>query len=386
MAYRYNSYDSRSSTTSSIHSDPSSSSEFKPNKPSSSRAIVKSKPSVLTTTAKAVKADNPGNITSMVKKLMEIKKSNPKNKIIIPSDAIAVDLKRTARETVGGRNGFGAFQRKLFGKTEKVKKEGKALTEAKGNTRTLAMVLRSERELLNTNKEHEIQVAELKLQLEEKNREVEKLKDLCLKQREEIKSLKSAILFPDVMNSQLQDLLERQGSELKQARQIIPNLQKQVTSLTGQLQCLAEDLAEVKANKYSSGACYQHSSNSLDHTSSYDRGETSDSLDFSSGGSENPGSPDGLSLEDLNPCLTPYAKTKSKGLEKTGYESPPEERYSGSGSSTVTTADENKLSSKSKKLSKSSDCSHAPKPMAKPTRWSEERKGSYRKPMSHRLF
>lgn len=74
---------------------------------------------------------------------------------------------------------------------------------------------------------------------------MEKLKDLCLKQREEIKSLKSAILFPDVMNSQLQELLEKQGSELKQAKQVIPALQQQVSSLTGQLQSLAEDLAEV---------------------------------------------------------------------------------------------------------------------------------------------
>lgn len=75
--------------------------------------------------------------------------------------------------------------------------------------------------------------------------QVERLKDLCLNQREEIKSLKSAILFPDVMNSQLQELLENQGSELKQAKQLIPALQRQVTSLTGQLQCLADDLAEV---------------------------------------------------------------------------------------------------------------------------------------------
>ena len=66
-----------------------------------------------------------------------------------------------------------------------------------------------------------------------------------MKQREEIKSLKSAILFPDVMNSQLQELLEKQGSELKQAKQVIPALQQQVSSLTGQLQSLAEDLAEV---------------------------------------------------------------------------------------------------------------------------------------------
>lgn len=81
---------------------------------------------------------------------------------------------------------------------------------------------------------------------------MDKLKDLCLKQREEIKSLKSAILFPDVMNSQLQELLEKQGSELKQAKQVIPNLQRQVCSLTGQLQCLAEDLAEVLPSTFSS--------------------------------------------------------------------------------------------------------------------------------------
>lgn len=75
--------------------------------------------------------------------------------------------------------------------------------------------------------------------------QVEKLKDLCLKQREEIKYLKDAILFPDVMNSQLQDLLQKQGLELKQAKQAVPSLQKQVSSLTNQLQCLAQGLAEV---------------------------------------------------------------------------------------------------------------------------------------------
>lgn len=69
-----------------------------------------------------------------------------------------------------------------------------------------------------------------------------------MKQREEIKALKSAILFPDVLNSQLQGLLEKQNSELKQAKQLIPTLQRQVTSLTGQLQYLAEDLAEVILN------------------------------------------------------------------------------------------------------------------------------------------
>lgn len=78
------------------------------------------------------------------------------------------------------------------------------------------------------------------------NLQVEKLKDLCLSQREEIKSLKDALLFPDVMNNQVHELVERQGSELKQAKQVIPALQRQITSLTSQLQYLAEDLAEVE--------------------------------------------------------------------------------------------------------------------------------------------
>lgn len=80
---------------------------------------------------------------------------------------------------------------------------------------------------------------------------------MCLKQREEIKSLKNSILFPDIMNSQVQDLLEKQGSELKQAKQLIPNLQRQVTSLTGQLQCLAEDLAEVTSHCCLPSASYE---------------------------------------------------------------------------------------------------------------------------------
>lgn len=78
---------------------------------------------------------------------------------------------------------------------------------------------------------------------------MEKLKDLCLKQREEIKALKDAILFPDVMSFQLHELLEKQGSELKEAKQIIPCLQKQVSSLTGRLHSLSEDLAEVFMHK-----------------------------------------------------------------------------------------------------------------------------------------
>lgn len=169
MAARYNSYDSRSSVTSSIHSDLSSSTEFKSNKPVSSKAIVRSKSSYLTKTTKPVKPDNnPGNLTCMMKKLMEMKKSNSKSKrveLVIPEELKKIDTMRGGGG--GGKSTLGTLQRKLFGK-EKVK----ALTEVKGNTRTLSMVLRSERELLSMNKDQEVEIAELKLQLEEKNREV----------------------------------------------------------------------------------------------------------------------------------------------------------------------------------------------------------------------
>ncbi|KAF3619106.1 putative RNA-dependent RNA polymerase 6-like isoform X1 [Capsicum annuum] len=242
----------------------------------SSRSSTKSDPSSSTDTSliKIKKGSNgvgqtthQSNFTSMVKKFVEHKSSSSSKflkkekkgdlKLVIPVDFIAEDLKKTAAKRGGGLSGL---HKKLFkgstfsaGGGVKKKEEGsgnKALTEVKGNTRTLGMVLRSERDLLSMNKEQEDQIVELKLMLEEKNREVEKLKDLCLKQREEIKSLKNSILFPDVMNSQVQDLLEKQGSELRQAKQLIPNLQRQVTSLTGQLQCLAEDLAEVTTSHY----------------------------------------------------------------------------------------------------------------------------------------
>lgn len=101
----------------------------------------------------------------MMKKLMDMKKSNPKGKrveLVIPHELKKLDTVRG-----GGKGALGTLQRKLFGK-EKVK----ALTEVKGNTRTLSMVLRSERELLSMNKDQEIEISELKFQLEEKNREV----------------------------------------------------------------------------------------------------------------------------------------------------------------------------------------------------------------------
>ncbi|KAG6641901.1 uncharacterized protein LOC122277692 [Carya illinoinensis] len=394
---RYSTYDSRSSTSSSHFSDPSSSIELNklksPLRPhsSSSRALVKSKPSDLSRTKS--KPSNPG-LATMVKKFME-KKSSTSSKsravnrtvLVIPSDAIAEDLKKTARKGAS----FSGLHKKLFGNENgsgkgatsfEKKKEVKALTEVKGNTRTLAMVLRSERELLCLNKEQEIEIAELKLMLQNKNREIEKLKDLCLNQREEIKSLKSAILFPDVMNSQLQELLEKQGSELKQAKQLIPTLQRQVTSLTGQLQCLAEDLAEVKADKHSERARF-HCQGSSPRTPRYNDEHASNSLEFSSGDPTTPQSPDDMFLKDLNPCLTPYyALSKSKECEAMGYDSPDDDFLS-------ETRVEIGFDPRMRKMSKSSDCCQnvdTGSAMARAARRSDESKCTNGKQMHHKLF
>ncbi|KAF5742850.1 hypothetical protein HS088_TW09G00911 [Tripterygium wilfordii] len=379
MASRYTSYDSRTST-SSFFSDPSSSTEFSGAKlkspaihnTSASRALVKAKQSDLSASTKAAKS-NHHNLATMVKKFMEKKSAVVPKKaagaggLVVPCDLIAEDLKRTARK---GTN-FNGLQKKLFGKAseekKQQKKEVKALTEVKGNTRTLAMVLRSERELLSLNKEHEMEIAQLKLMLQERSREVEKLKDLCLKQREEIKALKDAILFPDVMNSQFQ--------ELKQAKQVLPTLQKQVTSLTGQLQCLADDLAEVKAEKYFSRERIGRSSSSS-RTPTYDHDNATNSLEFSSGDPTSPGSPDDLFLDDLNPCLTPYSIKKiTKEFED--------------GSLLVNNMQCNELgfTSHLKKLSKSSDCyqsSDAGSKMARTARRSDESKSTYAKKKNHK--
>lgn len=100
------------------------------------------------------------------------KGANDGMKLVIAADFLAEDLKKVSgsKKTTP----LTALHKKLFkgSKREDENSERKALTEVKGNTRTLAMVLRSERELLNLNKEHEAQISELKLMLEEKNREV----------------------------------------------------------------------------------------------------------------------------------------------------------------------------------------------------------------------
>ncbi|MCD7452049.1 hypothetical protein HAX54_014889 [Datura stramonium] len=381
-SYRYaNAASSIDSLRSSTKSDPSSSTELAPRTHShrdSSRAL----------TRPHAPSTGRHNLGSLVKKFVEHKsgpstklKQKGELKLLIPTDFIAEDLKKTAKKGAG----LSALHKKFFKgvKRDEGSEKKKALTEAKANTRTLAMVLRSERELLSMNKEQENQIDELKLMLEQKNIEVEKLKDLCLKQREEIKSLKNAVLFPDLMNSQLQELLEKQGLELKQAKQLIPCLQKQVTSLTGQLQCLAYDLAEVKADKYSLRGCYD-SLDSSPRSPEYDQEEAANSLEFSS---ENtiPGSPDDMFLKDLNPCLTPYsAKTKSKEFEFNS----PDDKNLLKNNIQVYHETSYSFNSCASKVSKSSDCcqcSQASNNSVPAARGSDESKYTYRKQI-HNMF
>ncbi|KAJ8526215.1 hypothetical protein K7X08_028692 [Anisodus acutangulus] len=373
--YAKTSFDSSRSST---KSDPSSSTDLT-RKPHNNAIIkIKNRSNGVTQTT------HQSNFSSMVKKFSE-HKSAKKAQMVIPVDFIAEDLKKTAKRG----SGLSALHKKFFKGSSSggggVKKEEgsakKALTEVKGNTRTLGMVLRSERELLSMNKEQEDQIIELKLMLEEKNREVEKLKDLCLKQREEIKSLKNSILFPDVMNSQVQDFLEKQGSELKQAKQLIPNLQRQVTSLTGQLQCLAEDLAEVKADKYAIRGSYD----SLDSPPGYDQEEAANSLEFSSEDHTIPGSPDDMFLKDVNPCLTPYyAKTKSKEFED--FNSPDAKDLV---KNNIQVYHEAGYNSCARKLSKSSDCRQCSNTSNKSTRAarrSDESKCTYGKQVHSKYY
>ncbi|KAK1292308.1 hypothetical protein QJS10_CPB17g02084 [Acorus calamus] len=249
-----------------------------------------------TALARTRSKSNDHNLGSMVRKLMEKK---PK--------AAAADRPK-----------------KATGSADRT--EVRALTEGKSNTRTLAMVLRSERELLSQNKEFELEVAELRLKLEEKDREVDKLKDLCLRQREEIGALKNVILFPDSMSSHLREILGGGGSDLNR---VIPSIQKQVSSLTGQLQCLADNLSQVQVDKDPVMTCSNRSFSSP-RTPSHD-GMLANSSEFLSMVTETIGSPDDMFLKDLNPCLTPYsAKTKSTEYEEmTNFDYSPEYRSSG---------------------------------------------------------
>lgn len=92
---------------------------------------------------------------------------------MVAADFLAKDLKRVD-SVKKGSSGLGGLHKKLFKGGVKKGEESnrKALTEIKANTRTLGMVLRSERELLSLTKGQEDQIAELKALLEQKNREV----------------------------------------------------------------------------------------------------------------------------------------------------------------------------------------------------------------------
>lgn len=197
---RYSSFDSRSSTTSQI-SDPSSSAELKnPSHPQSSfkRLIRSSRPaaprprmssdlgSVTPENSKEngiVKVKNEQNLSALVKRFVETRyRSKPnagavanRTALVIPADLIAEDLKKTTRKAA---TNFTALHRKMFSKGSGSsvggfrEKKKAVLTEVKANTRTLAMVLRSERELLSQNKEMEEEISELKSILEHKINEV----------------------------------------------------------------------------------------------------------------------------------------------------------------------------------------------------------------------
>jgi hypothetical protein len=175
---RYSSIDSHSLSASDLSSSTSTSS-FSNKKninpiPGSKTRYKPSDPIVSAkgTTSQAivgVKSTTPQgqNLGLLLRKLIDKRSTNQKKKgpPVLPPDLIAKEMKGAGKSS--GSN-MSAFSRKLFQKgTEK-----KALTEVKNNTRTLAMVLRSERELLSQNKEYEEQISELRFLLEERNYEV----------------------------------------------------------------------------------------------------------------------------------------------------------------------------------------------------------------------
>jgi len=177
-----------------------------------------------------------GNLGSVLRRLISMDKKPPSAKARLPVPPAAV---AAAAKTNGGGK-LPGLSRKLFQKGSSADaaaaKKTKALTDVKNggnnaNTRTLAMVLRSERELLAQSQAQEEEIAALRLQLENRDREVERLKDLCLRQREEIRTLKDAVLFPDA------------ESEPEPDRR----LRDEISTLTSQIQCLAQELAQARS-------------------------------------------------------------------------------------------------------------------------------------------
>ncbi|PWZ22857.1 hypothetical protein Zm00014a_037336 [Zea mays] len=220
-----------------------------------------------------------GNLGSVLRRLISMDKKPPSSKNQLPVPPAAAAAAAAAAKNNGGGK-LPGLSRKLFQKASSTEaaapRKTKALMEVKNssnnaNTRTLGMVLRSERELLAQTRAQEDEIAALRLQLENKDREVERLKDLCLRQREEIRTLKDAVLFPDAEPEPEPDR----------------RLRDEISTLTDQIQCLAQELAQVKAEKHS---------------------------ECSIGEAETPNycSPDEMFSKDLNPCLTPcIAKSRS---------------------------------------------------------------------------
>ncbi|XP_057827045.2 uncharacterized protein LOC131038573 isoform X2 [Cryptomeria japonica] len=290
-----------------------------------SSAIVKTKSCISPCQSKG-KPDHP-NMTSLVKKFMDTKAKplpHSGNCVVIPADFIAQDLKKASAKA----NKFKSLQEKLLhkvsGKSAGSHSQKKMLTDSKV-TRPLSVVLKSEQELLQQNREYQIEIEELQTVLASKNAEVEglrslgiMLKELCSKQQNEIKALKSSFPSSKKDSSQLHELLEKQGTELKQARLVIPSLQEQVTSLTEQLKSLAEGLAEVKADKDAMKA-YFDGHVATPKTPVFNQ-EAENFNEICTSEPTTPVSQEDMMLKDMNPCLTPYyARTKSQELEVIGY-------------------------------------------------------------------
>lgn len=267
-------------------------------------------------------------MTTLVKKFMHNKgkpSASNVNTLVIPADIIAEDLRKASDKATRITSLQKKLLQKVSGKSsETPPSQKKMLTDSK-STRPLSVVLKSEQELLQKNRGYAMEIEELHKRLADKNAEVEDfrsmgrmLKELCSKQQEEMKRLKGAFPTSKVDSPRLHELLEKQGRELKQARQVIPNLQEQVTSLTTQLKCLAEGLAEVKADKEVMRAYFD--GHIATPKTPVIHQEPEDFKELSNSDPTTPVSQEDMILKDMNPCLTPYyARTKSEEYEVIGF-------------------------------------------------------------------
>ncbi|TVU44991.1 hypothetical protein EJB05_04457, partial [Eragrostis curvula] len=359
-ASRYASYDSPSPSPSPRRAGPPATAARTPTH-GGSRALVAARSGRDLTGAKPQPQAQHGNLGSVLRRLISMDRKPPaKNHHHLPVPPAAAAA-AAAKNNGGGGEKLPGLSRKLF-QTSSKKKPAAALTDVKNgansaNTRTLAMVLRSERELLAQSKAQEDEIAALRLQLENKDREVERLKDLCLRQREEISALKDAVLFPDADPAPEPDR----------------HLRDEISTLTGQIQCLAQELAQarswtssrrVKAEKHTSRSCFDDDGYcSSPRTPGFNE-ETAFSLECSIGEAETPncGSPDEMFSKDLNPCLTPcIAKSKSDvsaQFYSSSHSTKDCQQSMGSHRSTSKTRSNHSYSSLGRPMSKSSDNNH----------------------------